>query len=143
MSEHSEILTNPCTTKQNHVSTEHNTLRVLVQNVQGLSAVKKNLILSQMDDLGLDAAFLIETWKHLPEGKENKELLFESNSRYSSISLANKNAGRGITALMQTYLEPLVTPKLQHHTEALEVLTITLRQIIIMCTQFLKKRAFT
>ena len=84
-----------------------------------------------MDKLQLDVIFLSETFRAPPEDSTS-QIEFRSRAGFCTIEMTNANRRRGIQFRVRSHLEPLVTPILCFKDTHVEILSITIRGLLII-----------
>lgn len=107
-------------------------LKILSQNVQGLSPDKENILLELMDQLQLDVVFIQETFREPPRDSSEEEIQFLSRAGYAVIEYTNANKRRGIQFRIASHLEPFVLEPFCLKSETIEVLTIQIHETLLI-----------
>ena len=84
-----------------------------------------------MDKLQLDVIFLSETFRASPENSSS-QIDFRSRAGFCTIEMTNANRRRGIQFRVRSHLEPLLTPILCFKDSHVEILSITIRGLLII-----------
>jgi len=106
-------------------------LRIYSQNLNGLTQDKEDGLQELSDKLQLDVIFLSETFRASPENSTS-QIEFRSRAGFCTIERTNANRRRGIQFRVRSHLEPLVTPILCFKDSHVEILSITIRGLVII-----------